>query len=85
MATDLVSDETEAVDRAGVAGLRREDLTIERLGFSQPSRPVMLNRQIESLRNGHGGMMENENEGQTKRFDALAASENARSMARVAI
>jgi len=54
MAPGAVRDETEEVQRAGVVGLRRKDLAVQRLGFGQTSRPVMLDCQIEGLWDRHG-------------------------------
>ena len=49
MAIDLVSDETEEVQRAGMVWLRRKDPAVERLGFCQAPSLVALNRDLKRL------------------------------------
>jgi hypothetical protein len=55
MAANLVSDETEVVERVGVVWLDRQDLTIKRLGVGQPPFVLTLEREFEGLGEGHGG------------------------------
>ena len=53
VAADLVSDETEVVQRIGMIWLRRKDLAVKRLGIRQAPALVMPKREFESLGNGH--------------------------------
>jgi len=50
---DLVSDDTEEVQRLGEFLLHGEDLAVERLGVRQSSCSVALNRHLKRLWNRH--------------------------------
>ena len=51
-ATDLMGQNSERMQRIGVAWLHREDLSVKSLGFGQATGPVMLRRLIEGLLDG---------------------------------
>jgi hypothetical protein len=55
IATDLMSDDAEQVQRFRVLGLGGEDLAVERFGVRQPPALVVLNRKLKCRWNRHWG------------------------------
>jgi len=55
---DLVGDETQKVQSAGMIWLRPQDLAVKRLGFGQPPGLMALKSRLKRLWNRHGGKAE---------------------------
>ena len=54
IASDLVRDDSQQVQRIGVARLDRKNLSVDRVRLRQSPGLVMLNREFKRLRDGHG-------------------------------
>jgi hypothetical protein len=53
MASDLVSDEAEKMQRVRMVWLSREDSAVERLGVRKAASVVVLERDLKRLVEGH--------------------------------